>query len=132
MFCHEPGAFYPGPVQNERWAKMNAASILVGFSLLFLTGCHNKDELALQPYANIPKGSVIVLQTRGDAKDYTSFPARKFDLILTNECLFEEIRDGAIWVSNSQLGHIGFAGRMVKSIEIKAGETHSQEGSTKL
>ena len=111
---------------------MKAAPILLSFSLLFLTGCHNKDELALQPYANIPKGSVIVLQTKGNAKDYTSFPARNFDLILTNEFLFEEIRDGAIWVSNSQLGRIGFAGRMVKSIEIKAGGTRSPERDTKL
>jgi hypothetical protein len=98
---------------------MKSSRILVAFALLLAAGCQNKDELAVQSYASIPPGSVIVLLTKADAKDYTGFPARKFDLILTNECVLEEIRDGTVWVSNFHGKRLGFAGSMVKSIELK-------------
>ncbi len=98
---------------------MKPRPILVAFALVLVMGCRNKDELALQAYASIPRGSVIVLLTKADAKDYTSIPGRKFDLIMTNECVLEEIRDGTVWVSNYHGMRLGFAGRMVKSIEVK-------------
>jgi hypothetical protein len=98
---------------------MKARRILVTFALLLVAGCQNKDELALQPYASIPRGSAIVLLTKVDGKDYTSFPVRKFDLLLTNECVLEEIRDGTLWVSDFHGKRLGFAGSMVKSIVVE-------------
>jgi len=104
---------------------MKPRCILLTLVLLFAAGCRNQDELALQSYTNIPPGTLIVLQTKGKAKNYTTYPTRNFELVVTNECVFEEIRDGAVWVTNSRMGHIGFAGRMVKSIEVKEVPTSS-------
>src|SRR5882724_11045756 len=98
---------------------MKPPSILAALGLLSVLGCRNEDELALEPYASIPPGSAIILRTKVNAKDYTSFPARKFDLILTNECVFEEIKDGSLMVSNFDGLRLGFAGSMVKSIEVR-------------
>ena len=98
---------------------MKPSRLLVALTLLLAAGCRNKDELALQPYTNIPSGAAIVLRTKADAKDYTSIPARRFDLIMTNECVLDEIRDGTVWVSNYHGRHLGFAGSMVKSIEVR-------------
>ncbi len=95
------------------------ARCLVAFALLLVAGCQNKDELALQPYASIPRGSAILLLTKDNGKDYTSFPVRKLDLLLTNECVLDEIRDGTLWVSNFHGKRLGFAGSMVKSIVVK-------------
>ncbi len=101
---------------------MNTGHLFCCCALVLVAGCQNRDELALQPYTSIPRGSTIVLLTRADAKDYTTFPVRKFDLLLTNECILEEIRDGTLWVSNFHGKRLGFAGSMVKSIVVKNAE----------
>jgi hypothetical protein len=95
------------------------ARVLLPLALLLLAGCRNKDELALQPYMSIPRGSVILLETKVDGTIFTSFPPQKLELILTNECVLKEISDGTVWVSNYHGKRLGFAGRMVKSIELR-------------
>lgn len=77
----------------------------------------NGDEVALQPYAHIASGSVIVLQTRAIARD--AFNRFRREVIVTNPCVLEDIHSGVVWVINSGLGREGYAGSLVKSIQLK-------------
>jgi hypothetical protein len=104
--------------------------VLLALALLLLASCRNKDEVALQPYTSIPRGSVILLKTKADGT-VLSFPPQKLELILTNECVLEEIRDGTVWVSNYHGKRLGFAGSMVKSIELREAPSPTPAASPK-
>jgi len=110
---------------------MKPSHVLVALVLLAASGCRDRDVVALEPYTNIPPGSVIILRTKANGKDYTSFPARNIDLILTNECVLEEIKDGSVMVSNFHGVRLGFAGGMVSSIEVKEMPTSPPNGTAK-
>jgi hypothetical protein len=98
---------------------MKPPRVLFACLVLASWGCRDRDVAALRPYANIRAGSVIILRTKTEGNDFTTFPVRKMDLIMTNECVLLEINDGTVVVSNSRWGNLGFAGRMVSSIEVK-------------
>ncbi len=106
---------------------MKSTCALASLGLLLAAGCRSKDELALQPYKNIPPGSVIVLQTKTNVTDGTRLPARKFDVILTNGCALEGIRDDTVSVSNFNGTRLSFAGSMVTSIGVRKTPTPPQD-----
>jgi hypothetical protein len=84
---------------------MKAHIILFATVLLLVCGCSDEtaqerlDAAKLQPYTNIPPGTLVLVVMRAPVKDYThidtSGQPRKFDFLFTNEYIFEGIDYGS-------------------------------------
>jgi hypothetical protein len=79
--------------------------------LLLLGGCGaSQDELSLRPYTSIPTGTVVVVQMRAQGP---------WEIIMTNEYVLEGFEEGFVNLRGTNGLRLGYAGRMIKSIEPK-------------
>jgi hypothetical protein len=87
---------------------------LIVFFLLFLMGCGrpSQDEMSLQPYTNIPTGSVVIV----GMKIETNFGR---DVIITNEYVLEKFEDGSVTLRGTNGLSLAYAGSMIKFIKTK-------------
>jgi hypothetical protein len=90
---------------------MKFAPPLAAVALLWATGCGpSRDEISLQPYTNMPSGTVVIAQVRIHGP---------WEVLWTNECVLEGFEDGFVNLRDTNGLHLGYPGRMVKSIERK-------------
>jgi hypothetical protein len=106
---------------------MKAHTILFLAASLLVCGCDSKtaqerlDEASLQPYTNIPPGTLVLVRMRAPVADYTHIDTagqpRKYDFIFTNEYIFEGIDYGSAGLRNTNdTKTIYYSGSMVVSI----------------
>ena len=83
-------------------------------ALLLMTGCGgpSHDEISLQPFTNIPPGTVVM----AGIKIKTNLG---YDIIGTNEYVLEGFEDGFVTLRGTNGLSLGYAGSMIKFIEKK-------------
>ena len=78
-------------------------------ALLLMAGCGlSQDELSLRPYRSIPPGTVVLVQMRVRGP---------WEIITTNEYVLEGFEDDCVNLKGTNGLSLGYAGRMIKSIE---------------
>ena len=101
--------------------------LLVSVASLLVCGCSDEtaqerfDAAKLQPYTNIPPGTVVLVGMRAPVEDYThidpSGQPRKYDVIFTNEYIFEGIDYGSAGLRlTNDTKTIYYSGSVVVSI----------------
>ena len=99
--------------------------LLFGASLLFC-GCDSAedqlDRSNLQPYTNIPPGTVVLVKMRAVGRDYTQKDAlgrpQQFAAQWGGEYVFEGITEGSVKLrKTNDLKAVYYAGRMIESIK---------------
>jgi hypothetical protein len=92
---------------------MKPISLLVAATLLLMTGCGpTPDEISLQPYKDIPTGTVVTV----GMKIKTNLG---YDLVSSNEYVLEGFEDGFVTLRGTNGISLGYAGSMIKFIEMK-------------
>jgi hypothetical protein len=102
-----------GPARlHSAFGHMKPIRSFVPGVLLLLAGCGaSQDELSLRPYTSIPTGTVVVVQMRAQGP---------WEVIMTNEYILEGFEEGFVNLRSTNGLRLGYAGRMIKSIEPKA------------
>ena len=91
---------------------MKAVGLFAGVVLLLVSGCGpSQDELSLQPYRSIPPGTVVVVQMRAQGP---------WEIIMTNDYVLEGFGEDYVKLRSTNGLRLGYAGRMIKSIEPKS------------
>ena len=116
----------------ESFRRMNAHIILLLICPLLFCGCDRESEeerqdiASLQPYTNIQRGTIVVVQIRAEMTDYTKPSTRgephQYPISVGGEYVFEGISDGGRSVGLRTTNHpkpLYFMGRAIQSITPK-------------
>lgn len=89
---------------------MKLAYFLAAFAFLLMTGCgrHSQVEVSLQPYTNIPPGTVVIVQMQGPR-----------EMITTNVFILEGFTNGSVILRNIYGLLRPYPGSMIRSIKKK-------------
>lgn len=92
---------------------MKSASVIAAVTLLLMTGCGpTRDEICLQPYKDIPAGTVVIVGLKIESN-------LGHDLVFSNEYVLERFDDGFVVLRGTNGISLGYAGSMIKFIERK-------------
>ena len=93
---------------------MKPTALLVALGLLSVEGCSRPtpDEISLQAYTNIPPGTVVVAQMRLSGN-------LVMEVTTTNEYVLVKIEDGFVTLRGTNGLSLGYAGSLIRSIELK-------------
>jgi len=96
---------------------MKLAFFLAAVAFLLLTGCRRPSqvEVSLQPYTNIPPGTVVIVQMRIQEPR---------EMITTNVFILEGFTNGSVVLRNTYGLLRRYPGSMIKSIKRKGAANH--------